>query len=128
MKYVDTDVFVYWATDHPKFGQRATEILRHVELNEKAVTSTLSLWLFHKVMRDHQSYSLRSFVDQLTRLRNLKIVPLDADTLAEASDLMRERNLPEEVAVAAAVARERGADAVYSTNPEFDRTELKRVF
>lgn len=128
MKYVDTDVFIYWATDHPKHGPRATEILRHVELNEKAVTSSLSLWLFHKVMRDHNGYSLRSFVDQITRMRNLKVVPLDAETLARASEVMRERNVPEEIAVATVVARDKGADAVYSTNAEFDRTEFKRVF
>ena len=128
MKYVDTDVFLYWATDHPQHGSRATEILRHIELNEKAVTSTLSLWLFHKVMRDHNGYSLRSFVDQITRMRNLKVVPLDAETLASASELMREKNLSEEVAVAAVVARDKGADAVYSTNKEFDRADLKRVF
>lgn len=128
MKYVDADVFLYWATDHPQYGQRATEILRHIELNEKAVTSSLTLWLFHRVMRDHNAYSLRSFVDQLTRMRNLKIVPLDAATLAQASDLMRDRNLPDEVAVAVVVAKAKGADAVYSTNKDFDRTDVKRVF
>lgn len=128
MKYVDTDVFVYWATDHPKFGNRATEILRHVELNEKAVTSTLSFWLFNNLMRGHNGYSLKLFLDQVTRMRNLKIVPLEADQLAAASDLMKEKNLSEEVAVATVVAKERGADAVYSTNPEFDRTDLKRIF
>lgn len=128
MKYVDTDVFIYWATDHPKHGQRATEILRHVELNEKAVTSALNIWLFHKVMRDTNGYSLRSFVDQISQMRNLKIVALDGDILARASDVMREKHVSEEVAVAAVVAKDRGADTIYSTNAEFDRTDLKRTF
>lgn len=128
MKYVDSDVFVYWATDHPEHGKRATEILRHIELNEKAVSSTLSVWLFHKVMRNAQNYTLTSFLNQVTRLRNLKFVALDVDLLRDAATAAKEHGLSEEVAVAYAVAKDRGADAVYSTNPEFDKTDLKRVF
>lgn len=128
MKYVDTDVFVYWATDHAEHGKRATEILRHVELNEKAVTSTLSLWLFNKVMRNAQNYTLSGFLTQVTKLRNLKFVGLDVDVLQEAAEAAKKYSLSEEVAVAYAVAKDRGADAVYSTNPEFDRTDLKRLF
>lgn len=128
MKYIDTDVFVYWATDHPEHGQRATEILRHVELNEKAVTSALSFWIFNNIMRGHQGYSLKQFLDQVRRMRNLKIVPLDEEVLGAAGELIRDRNLSPEVAVAAVVAKKKGADTVHSTNPEFDRTGLKRVF
>lgn len=128
MKYIDTDVFVYWATDHPVHGQRATEIMRHVELNEKAVTSALTFWLFNNLMRGHNGYSLKAFLDQVTRLRNLKIVPLDDDTLASAGELARDKSLDPAIAVAAVVAKKKGAESVYSTNPEFDRTELKRLF
>jgi predicted nucleic acid-binding protein len=128
VKYIDTDVFVYWATDHPEHGRRATEILRHIELNEKAVSSALSLWLFNKAMRNAQGYSLPAFLDQVTRMRNLKFVGLDADSMREAAEAAKRFNVPEEVAVAYGVAKDRGADAVYSTNPEFDRTDLKRIF
>jgi predicted nucleic acid-binding protein len=128
VKYVDTDIFVYWATDHPEHGKRATEILRHVELNEKAVTSALSLWLFHKVMRNAQGYSLAAFLEQVTRLRNLRIVPLDSDAFKDAAESAKKFGVSEEVAVAYSVAKDRGADMAYSTNPEFDKTDLKRVF
>lgn len=128
MKYVDTDIFVYWATDHSEFGKRATEILRHIELNEKAVSSALSLWLFHKVMRGAQNYTLNAFLDQITRFRNLRFVPLDPDVLRDAAEAMKRFGVSEEVAVAYAVAKDRGADVVYSTNHEFDKTDLKRAF
>ncbi len=128
MKYVDTDVFVYWATDHPEHGQRATEIMRHIELNEKAVTSALTFWVFNNLMRGHQGYNLKLFLDQVTRIRNLKVVPLDASTLSEAGDIAKEKGVSPAVAVAAAVAGAKGVDAVYSTNPEFDRAGLPRVF
>jgi predicted nucleic acid-binding protein len=128
VKYVDTDIFVYWATDHASFGKRATEILRHIELNEKAVSSALSLWLFHKVMRGAQNYTLGAFLDQITRFRNLRFVPLDADLLRDASEATKKFGISEEVAVGYAVAKDRGADVIYSTNTEFDRTDIKRVF
>ena len=128
MKYIDSDVFVYWATDHPEHGKRATEILRHVELNEKAVTSALSLWLFHKVMRGAQNYTLNAFLDQITRMRNLRFVPLDPDVMRDAADAIKKFAVPEEVAVAYAVAKERGADVIYSANKDFDKTDIKRVF
>jgi predicted nucleic acid-binding protein len=128
MKFVDADVFVYWATDHPEHGRRATQILRHIELNEKAVTSTYTLWLFDKVMQGAEGYSLRSFLDQVERIRNLKIIPLEADHLREAAEARTKQGLPMEVAVAYAVARDRGATAIYSTNTVYDRTDLRREF
>lgn len=128
MKYVDTDIFVYWATDHPEHGKRATEILRHIEVNEKAVSSALSLWLFHKVMRGAQNYTLQAFLDQVTRFRNLKFVPLDVDLLRDAGEAAKQFGVGEEVGIAYAVAKDRGADAIYSTNHEFDKTDIKRVF
>ena len=128
MKYVDTDIFVYWATDHPEHGKRATEILRHVELNEKSVSSALSIWLFHKVMRGAQNYTLNAFLDQVTRFRNLRFVPLDPEVMRDAAEAMKRFAVTEEVAVAYAVAKDRGADVIYSNNPEFDKTDIKRVF
>jgi predicted nucleic acid-binding protein len=128
VKYVDTDVFVYWATDHPDHGRRATEILRHIELNEKAVTSVLTLLWFHRVMRETSGYSFQAFFDQVTRLRNLKIVDLDAAMLSEAMEAKRRFNVDESTAIPYAVAKERDVDAVYSTNADFEKTDLKRVF
>lgn len=128
MQYIDTDVFLYWATDHPKHGQRATEILRNVELNEKAVTSAFALFLFDKVMEGTEGYSLRNFLDQVGKIRNLKVVPLEADHLREAGQARKKFRVPMEVAVAYAVAQSRGIQAVYSANTEFDKTDLRRQF
>lgn len=121
-------MFVYWATDHPTHGRRATEILRHVELNEKAVSCALTLWLFNKVMRGTQNYTFQAFLDQVIRLRNLKFVSLDTDLLRDAAEATKKFGVNEDVAVAYAVAKDRGADAVYSTNAEFDKTDLRRSF
>lgn len=128
MHYVDADVFLYWATDHPEHGERATEILRHIELNEKAVTSTFTLWLFDRVMHDTEGYSFRAFLDQVQKIRNLKVLALETDHLADAEDARKKYGLPMETAVAYAVARDRGCRAIYSTNDAYKATDLKPDF
>ncbi|MBW1933132.1 MAG: type II toxin-antitoxin system VapC family toxin [Deltaproteobacteria bacterium] len=42
-RFVDTNVFVYAATGHPRFGENARGILERIEAGEAAVTSTLVL-------------------------------------------------------------------------------------
>lgn len=128
MHYVDADVFLYWATDHPEHGERATEILRHIELNEKAVTSVFTLWLFDRVMQDTDGYSFRAFLDQVQKIRNLKILPLETDHLVDAEEARKKYGLPLETAIAYAAARDRGCRAIYSTNETYENTDLKREF
>ena len=79
-------------------------------------------------MRGAQGYTFQAFLEQVTRLRNLKFVSLDTDLLREAAEATKRFGVGEETAVAYAVAKDRGADAVYSTNVEFDKTDLKRSF
>ena len=43
MRFIDTNVFIYTITAHPKFGTIAKGILERVEKGEAAVTSTLVL-------------------------------------------------------------------------------------
>ena len=40
-RFVDTNVFVYALTGHPKFGETARTILQRIEAGETALTSTL---------------------------------------------------------------------------------------
>ncbi len=42
-RFVDTNIFIYVATNHPQFGQTAKQILKRIEQGEDAVTSTLVL-------------------------------------------------------------------------------------
>lgn len=128
MHYVDADVFLYWATDHDEHGARATEILRHIELNEKAVTSVFTLWLFDRVMKETDGYSFRVFLDQVQKIRNLKIISLEIDHLVEAEEARKKYGLDLDAAVSYAVARDRGCRAIYSTNGAYEKTDLKREF
>lgn len=42
-RFVDTNVFVYSITGHPRFGETAKAILERIERGEEALTSTLVL-------------------------------------------------------------------------------------
>jgi predicted nucleic acid-binding protein len=43
MRFIDTNVFIYAVTAHPRFGEVAKRILERVEAGEAAITSTLVL-------------------------------------------------------------------------------------
>ena len=42
-RFVDTNIFIYSATNHPQFGKTAKQILERIEKGEETVTSTLVL-------------------------------------------------------------------------------------
>lgn len=130
MKYVDTDVFLYWALDHPDHGEAATRLLRHVELNEKACTSSLALYLMDGVLRslEPDDYDLGRLLATLEKLRNLRVEPLTEKTLLEAARVRGDLDIPLDVAVGLVVARDRKADAVYSNNGAYEKGPLPRRF
>ena len=130
MKYVDTDVFLYWALDHAEFGDTATRLLRHIELNEKACTSSLSLYLMDGVLSqlDAPDYDFAQLVHTLEKIRNLKIEPLTEKTLMGAATVREELDVPLDVAAGIVVATDRKADGVYSNNADWEKGPLPRLF
>lgn len=130
MKYLDADVLIYWATDHPKHGETATRIMKHVELNEKACTSSLALYLFHLTLDRNgaEDYDVHKFLQELGRLRNLRVHPVDMDVMQRGARAAKTFGVSLETGIQYVVAKERGAEAVYSTNAEFDKTDLPRRF
>lgn len=130
MKYVDTDVFLYWALDHAEFGNTATQVLRHIELNEKACTSSLTLYLIDGVLGDLEpdDYDFAQLVHTLEKIRNLKIEPLTEKTLKSAAAVRDELEVPLDVATGIVVATDKKADAVYSNNADWEKGPLPRLF
>lgn len=130
MKYVDTDVFLYWALDHSEYGETATKLLRHVELNEKACTSALALQLADGVLSelDLEDYDFAQLVMTLEKIRNLRIEPLTEKTLIQAAKVRDELQIPMDVAVGIVTAGERKADGVYSNNLAWEKGPLPRLF
>lgn len=129
MRYVDVNVLFYWLTDHEKFGDTATTIIRRIENGEKAVTSALTLWLLHILLeRTTANYDPKVLVDRLRKIRFLRIAPLNQKHFEKAITLSQEYELDLEDAIHLAVALENRCQIIYSNDKDFDRSPLKRKF
>jgi len=129
MKYVDVNVFVYWLTSDPKFGDRATEIIKRIEKGEKALTSTLTVWLTHIVLKNAtENYSEENLLKSFKELTGLKIVDLTFKDFEKALTYSKEYNLDLEDSIHFAVATRFGIREIYSNDEDFDKTPLKRIF
>ncbi|MEX2703593.1 MAG: type II toxin-antitoxin system VapC family toxin [Candidatus Baldrarchaeia archaeon] len=129
MRYVDVNVFVYWLTSDPKFGGRATEIIKRIEKGEKALTSTLTVWLTHIVLKNAtENYSEENLLKSFKELTGLKIVDLTFKDFEKALTYSKEYNLDLEDSIHFAVAIRFGIREIYSNDEDFDKTPLKRIF
>ncbi len=129
MMYVDVNVFFYWLTDHKEFGDVATRIIRRIETGEKAVTSTLTMWLLHILLKETtENYDPRLLVEKIRRIPFLKIVPLKLVHFEKALNLSQKYGIDFEDAIHLAVAIENGCEGIYSNDKDFDRTPTERRF
>lgn len=90
MRFIDTNVFVYTVTKHPRFGSVSRSILDRVEAGEEAVTSTLVLckisWVLEAMGR---ASSIKPTLEKIGSYKTLSVIPFDKDDLiAGASNMM----------------------------------------
>ncbi len=129
MKYVDVNVIIYWLIDHPEYGEVATKIMERIEASERAVTSSLTIWLVSVIMRrEAENFDERILMDTLAEIKNLKIAPLKISTYQRAVELMPTYKLDLEDSIHLATALEYRADAIYSNDSDFDRCPIRRMF
>jgi len=128
MRYVDVNVFVYWLGNDPVFGDQATEILTRIEKGEKAVTSSLTLWLVHVLLSGlSERYSEERFVEMMKGLVFLRVEPLLFEDYGRALEYMKSYELDLEDALHLATALRLGVKEIYTNNGDFDRTSMRRV-
>ena len=81
-RFVDTNVFIYAITGHPKFGETAKAILKRVEDGENTVTSTLVLcevaWVLEAMGRQGD---IKATLEMILSYDNLDVADFDADDL-----------------------------------------------
>ena len=129
MKYVDVNVLFYWLVAHEEFGETATKIIERIERGEKAVTSALTIWLLHILLKGTtENYNPRELAKKLREIKFLKIAPLELKHFENALEISSMYSLDLEDSIHLAVALEQNCDAIYSNDTDFDNTPIKRIF
>jgi len=78
----------------------ATRIMLRIESGEKAITSTLTLWLLHILLEETiENYNPEPFLRKLGEIRLLRIVPLKYKHFEEAMSLAQRYGLDLEDAI-----------------------------
>lgn len=116
-RFVDTNVFIYSATGHPRFGEDAKHILKRIEEGEEAVTSTLVLcevsWVLEAMGRQGD---IKSTLEKILSFRSLKIVSFDADDLLVGASNMEFYGVDFNDGLNVAVMTRIGVSEVYSND------------
>lgn len=88
-RFVDTNIFIYAMTGHPRFGEASRAILGRIEAGEGAVTSTLVLcevaWVLEAMGRQGD---IKTILEMILSYDNLEVVAFDPDDLLVGANNM----------------------------------------
>jgi predicted nucleic acid-binding protein len=117
LRFVDTNIFVYSITNHPRFGSIARTILERVEAGEATLTSTLVLcevsWVLEAM--GHQS-SIKSVIEKILSFEYLRIVSFDQEDLIAGASNMINYQIDFNDGVNLSIMTRLGAREVYSND------------
>ena len=116
-RFVDTNVFIYSVTGHPRFGEKAKRILKRLERGEEAVTSTLVLcevsWVLEAMGRQGD---IKSTLEKILSFKSLEVVGFDADDLLVGANNMELYGVDFNDGLNVAVMTRIGVSEVYSND------------
>lgn len=117
IRFVDTNVFIYALTAHPRFGENARRILERIEGGEAAVTSTLVLcevaWVLEAMGRQGD---IKSTLEKVLSYRTLEVVKFSGDDLLMGANNMAIHNVDFNDGVNAAIMMRLGVSEAYSND------------
>ena len=116
-RFVDSNVFVYSATNHPQFGETSRDILRRIEEGEEAITSTLVLceisWVLEAMGKQGQ---IKPILEKILSYKTIEIASFDADDLIVGANNMVQYGMDFNDGVNAAVMMRLGISEAYSND------------
>jgi predicted nucleic acid-binding protein len=117
MRFVDTNVFIYALTAHPRFGENARRILERIEGGEVAMTSTLVLcevaWVLEAMGRQGD---IKSTLEKMLSYRTLEVVEFSRDDLLMGANNMVIHNVDFNDGVNVAMMMRMGVSEAYSND------------
>ena len=116
-RFVDTNVFIYALTGHPKFGETAKRILERIEAGEVAVTSTLVLcevaWVLEAMGRQGE---VKSTLEKILSYTALEVAGFDEDDLLVGANNMLVCHIDFNDGVNTAIMERLGIGETYSND------------
>jgi len=116
-RFVDTNVFIYSITGHPRFGENAKRILKRIEQGEEAVTSTLVLcevsWVLEAMGRQGD---IKSTLEKILSFRSLEVMGFDTDDILVGANNMELYGVDFNDGLNVAVMTGIGVSEVYSND------------
>ena len=117
MRFVDTNVFIYAVTAHPRFGEAARRILERIEGGEVAMTSTLVLcevaWVLEAMGRQGD---IKSTLEKILSYKSLEVVEFSGDDLLIGVNNMVIHNVDFNDGVNVAIMMRMGVSEAYSND------------
>lgn len=116
-RFVDTNIFIYTLTAHPRFGKTSKDILERIQKGEKAITSTLVLcevaWVLEAMGRQGD---IKTALEKIMSYRTLEIVSSVPDDLLVGANNMATENIDFNDGVNLALMMRLGVSEVYSND------------
>ena len=132
MRFVDANVFIYHLASDPKFGKTAEEILRRIEDEEQAATSTLVISQVASYLKWKKKASvIPNFMDFLQSLPNLTKMETSFMDFVESRKIEQRANGTaawDDLVIASQMRRNK-LDEIYSNDSDFDDIPgIRRLF
>jgi predicted nucleic acid-binding protein len=116
-RFVDTNVFIYALTAHPRFGKISMNILERIENGEPAVTSTLVLceiaWVLEAMGNQG---AIKPTLAKILCYEHLDVMGFNEDDLLMGANNMTAENLDFNDGVNLALMTRLGISEVYSND------------
>ena len=116
-RFVDTNVFIYALTAHPRFGKIAENILERIEGGEATMTSTLVLceisWVLEAMGKQGD---IKPTLEKILSYENLEVVDFSGDDLLMGANNMVAHGVDFNDGVNLALMMRRGVSEVYSND------------
>jgi len=123
-RFVDTNIFIYSATNHPQFGKTARHILERIEKGEEAITSTLVLcevaWVLEAMGKQS---NIKPTLEKILSYKNLEIAEFNQDDLLVGANNMRLYGIDFNDGINISIMAKTGTYEAYSN----DHKHLKKV-
>jgi predicted nucleic acid-binding protein len=129
-RFVDTNVFIYSITGHPRFGENAKRILEGIEQGEEAVTSTLVLcevsWVLEAMGRQGD---IKPTLEKILSYKSLEVVGFDEDDLLVGANNMGLYGIDFNDGINVAVMTRMGIFELYSNDyKHLGKVDFLRLF